>query len=69
MHRPQLPAVPPAPPAPAAPVLPGRRAETQADDELKLMAINAMLNTDPERAAPLLEKVLQGNHPPKLKAW
>jgi hypothetical protein len=41
--------------------------ETEADDDLKLMAINAMLNTDPERAAPLLEKVLQGNHPPKLK--
>ncbi len=41
--------------------------ESAADDELKLLAISSLLSSDPERAAPLLEKVLQGTHSPKLK--
>ena len=41
--------------------------EAESDDELKMMAINSLMNTDPERAIPLLEGVLKGNHPLKLK--
>lgn len=41
--------------------------ENQADEDLKLIAINGLMNSDPERAIPLLEKFLQGNQPPKLK--
>ncbi len=42
--------------------------ETSGDDEdLKLMAINSLMNTEPERAMPLLEKVLKGSASPKLK--
>jgi hypothetical protein len=37
------------------------------DDELKVMAINSLMNTDPERAYPLLEKILRGNGSPKVK--
>jgi HEAT repeat protein len=37
------------------------------DDELKLYALNGLLGSDPVRALPLLQKFLQGNHPPKLK--
>jgi hypothetical protein len=43
------------------------RPETEADDDLKLMAINSLMNSDPERAVPLLQKVLDGANPPKLK--
>lgn len=32
--------------------------ESQADEDLKLLAINALVNSEPERAIPLLEKVL-----------
>lgn len=32
--------------------------EAQADEDLKLYAINGLINSDPERAIPLLEKVL-----------
>ncbi|HEY6050346.1 MAG TPA: tetratricopeptide repeat protein, partial [Thermoanaerobaculia bacterium] len=42
--------------------------ESSTDDEdLKLMAINSLMNTEPERAMPLLEKVLNGPASPKLK--
>ena len=42
--------------------------ESSADDEdLKLMAINSLMNTEPDRAIPLLEKVLNGPASPKLK--
>ncbi|MEO8188731.1 MAG: tetratricopeptide repeat protein [Acidobacteriota bacterium] len=37
------------------------------DEDLKLMAINSLMNTDPQRALPLLEKVLNGPASPKLK--
>ncbi|HTS76880.1 MAG TPA: HEAT repeat domain-containing protein [Bryobacteraceae bacterium] len=32
--------------------------EGQSDDDLKVLAINALMNSDPDRAIPLLEKVL-----------
>jgi len=38
-----------------------------ADEELKLMALNAVMQSDPERALPLLEKVLQGADSPRVK--
>lgn len=32
--------------------------ESQSDEDLKLLAINGLMHSDPERAAPLLEKIL-----------
>jgi hypothetical protein len=37
------------------------------DEEMKLMAINVLINTDAERAVPLLEKILKSASSPKLK--
>jgi HEAT repeat protein len=42
--------------------------ETQADEDMKQMAINALQHQDPERAVPILEKLLAGNNTPKTKA-
>lgn len=40
----------------------------QADEELKVLAINSLMNTDPERAIPLLQGVLSNpNNSAKLK--
>ncbi|HEY5068802.1 MAG TPA: hypothetical protein VII37_03415, partial [Candidatus Acidoferrum sp.] len=44
------------------------RPEAQGDEELKMLAIQSLMNSDPERAMPLLEKVLQGPATPKEKA-
>lgn len=42
--------------------------ESESDEELKLMAINSLLNSDPDRAIPMLEQLLKsGRQPPKLK--
>ena len=41
--------------------------ESQNDEDLKLFAINSLMNSDPERALPLLEKILQKSSSPKLK--
>src|SRR6478672_1574561 len=43
------------------------RENSTDDEDLKLMAINSLMNTEPERAMPLLEKVLNGPASPKLK--
>ena len=40
---------------------------SEPDEDLKLMALNGLMNSDPEHAIPLLEKFLQGNQSPKLK--
>jgi len=45
----------------------GTAPESEGDDELKLMALNGLLNTDADRALPLLEKFLQGGGSPKLR--
>jgi HEAT repeat protein len=37
------------------------------DEDLKLMALNGLMNSDPERAVPLLEKFLTGNPSRKLQ--
>lgn len=41
--------------------------QDQADDDLKLLAINGLMNSDPDKAVPLLENFTQGNQPDKLK--
>jgi TolA-binding protein len=41
--------------------------EAEADEDLKLYAINSLLHSEPERAIPLLEKILTRNNPPRLK--
>lgn len=41
--------------------------ETEADDDLKLMALNGIAQSDPARAFPLLEKLIKGPASPKLK--
>jgi hypothetical protein len=41
--------------------------EGEADDELKLLALNSLMTVNPERAVPMLEKFLQGSETPKLK--
>lgn len=44
------------------------RPEAQGDQELRMLAIQSLMNSDPERAMPLLEKVLQGPATPKEKS-
>jgi HEAT repeat protein len=44
------------------------RPESQSDDELKMLAIQGLMNSDPERAMPLLEKVLSSTATPKEKS-
>lgn len=39
----------------------------ESNDDLKMLAMNALLNSAPEQAVPLMEKVLRGNNTPKLK--
>jgi hypothetical protein len=41
--------------------------ENIPDEELKLLAIQSLMNSDPDRAVPLLEKIVMGNYPVKLK--
>jgi TolA-binding protein len=41
--------------------------EAESDDDLKLMALNGLAQTDPARAYPLLDKLLKGPGSPKLK--
>ena len=38
-----------------------------SDEELKLLALQSLMNSDPERAVPLLDKVIHGNYSPRLK--
>jgi tetratricopeptide (TPR) repeat protein len=41
--------------------------DSQPDEELKLMALNALVNSDPDRALPLVENLLKGSQSPRLK--
>jgi hypothetical protein len=43
------------------------RPESQDDEDMKLLAINSLMHSDAERAAPLLLQVLQGSASPRLK--
>ncbi len=39
----------------------------ESNDDLKLLAINSLMNADPERALPLVENILKGNSGPSVK--
>jgi HEAT repeat protein len=39
----------------------------QADEDIKMMAIAALMNSDPERAIPILDKFLKSTSSPRLK--
>ena len=41
--------------------------ESTPDEEMKLLAINSLMQSDPERSLPLLEKLLKGQNSPHLK--
>src|SRR5579864_313157 len=41
--------------------------ESAGDEELKLMALNGLMNSDPDRAVPLVEKLLHSSQSPKVK--
>jgi HEAT repeat protein len=43
------------------------RPENESDEDLKLLAIQALQNSAPAEAVPMLQKLLQGNSSPKLK--
>ena len=43
------------------------RPQDQPDEDLKLMALQALQNSSPEQAIPMLEKVLNGTSSPRLK--
>ncbi len=47
---------------------PAAHPESQNDDDLKMLAIQGLMNSEPERAMPLLEKVLNGSGSPKEKS-
>jgi tetratricopeptide (TPR) repeat protein len=39
----------------------------ESNDDLKLLAINSLMNADAERAVPLIDGILKGNSPPRVK--
>jgi tetratricopeptide (TPR) repeat protein len=41
--------------------------ESQNDDELKLMALRGIMQSDPDQAMPIIEKMLAGANSPKVK--
>src|SRR5947209_8673630 len=41
--------------------------ENTSDEDLKLLALNSLMNSDEERAIPLLEGVLRSNNSPRIK--
>jgi tetratricopeptide (TPR) repeat protein len=41
--------------------------DASGDEDLKLMALNSFMNSDPDRALPLLEKLLHSSQSPKIK--
>lgn len=43
------------------------RPEQEIDEDLKLIALNSLLQTDADKAVPMLEALLKGNAAPKLK--
>jgi HEAT repeat protein len=45
----------------------GGNPENISDEELKLLAIQSLMNSDPEKAVPLLDRVITGNSSPKVK--
>ncbi len=45
----------------------GASAAQESNEDIKLMAINSLMNADPARAIPLLEGLLKGNSAPKVR--
>jgi HEAT repeat protein len=43
------------------------RPESEADEELKLLALQGLQHSAPEQAVPMLEKILQGPQSPRMK--
>jgi hypothetical protein len=43
------------------------RPEAESDEELKMLAIQGLMNNNPEKALPMLEKELNGTDTPRLK--
>jgi HEAT repeat protein len=41
--------------------------QDQPDEDLKLLALNGLMNSDPEKAIPILQKFLESSQPEKLK--
>ena len=41
--------------------------ESESDEELKLLALNGLMQSDPDRALPLIENLLKSTQSPKLK--
>jgi len=68
---PPVPPAPPTPPGPASPPGPSTRVVVvvpdsgcgESDDDIKVAALNALQQMDPERAAPILRKVLSRRDP------
>ena len=42
-------------------------AGSQGDEDLKLIAVNSLMHTDPDKALPILEKLLAGNQSPRIR--
>jgi tetratricopeptide (TPR) repeat protein len=42
-------------------------AGTYSDDDLKLLAVNSLMQSDPQKALPIIQKVLAGNNSEKIK--
>jgi TolA-binding protein len=41
--------------------------DAETDDDIKLLALNGLMQSDPEKALPLVENLLKGSHSPNLK--
>ncbi len=41
--------------------------ESEADEDLKILAVNGMIHTDPDRAIPVLEKLISKSTSPRLR--
>src|SRR5215831_511367 len=47
--------------------IPGSSAQASSDDEIKMIALNSLMNADPDRGIPLLEGVLKGSSSTRVK--
>ncbi|HUI55620.1 MAG TPA: hypothetical protein VLY04_11650 [Bryobacteraceae bacterium] len=41
--------------------------ESETDEDIKILALNGLMQSDPEKALPQIENILKGAHSPKLK--
>ena len=60
--------VPPVPPLPSIPLIRSdQHGSRDPDADLKILAMNSLLNQDPAKAVPMLRGILTGNQPDALK--